>query len=63
MLDEEIITEMEAMELYPIYSWKPTKYIDFFGKTLEEGINGKLGSGKPNIPAALKVIFVVIVFI
>jgi len=51
LLEEEIITEMEGNSTY---SWKPAKIIDFWGKTLEEGINGKLGSEKPNIPAALR---------
>jgi len=31
------------------------KYMEFLGKTLEEGINGKLGTEKPDIPAILKV--------
>ena len=59
MLEEKIITEMEGNSTY---SWKPTKYVEFWGKTLEEGINGKLGAEKPNIPAALEVTFVYIVF-
>ena len=55
MLQEEAINEMQALEERKLYSWKPANVSEFWGKTLEEGINGKLGAEKPDISAALKV--------
>ena len=55
MLQEEAINEMQALEERNLYSWKPANMSEFWGKTLEEGINGKLGAEKPDISTALKV--------
>ena len=55
MLQEEAINEMQALEERKLYSWKPANVSEFWGKTFEEGINGKLGAEKPDISAALKV--------
>ena len=52
MVEEEEIKEIEESSFH---TWKPTKFSEFWGKTLEEGINGKLGAKKPKISAALKV--------
>ena len=55
MLQEEAIKEMQVLEERKLYSWKHANVSEFWGKTLEEGINGKLGAEKPDISAALKV--------
>jgi len=51
ILEEGAITKIDRSS---IYSWRPTKYMEFWGKTLEEGINGLLGTEKPDIPAIMK---------
>ena len=50
MLQEQAIKEMKVGE-----DMNPANVSEFLGKTLEEGINGKLGAEKPDISAALKV--------
>ena len=55
MLEEEAIKEMQEREERNLYSWRPANVSEFWGKTLEEGTNGKLGAEKPDISAALKV--------
>jgi hypothetical protein len=59
MLDKKTITELREGEEKSFYTWKPANFTEFWGKTLEEGINGKLGADKPDMPAALKVWYIV----
>ena len=54
--------ELKDGEERSLYSWRPANYTEFWGKTLEEGIRGKLGAEEPDIPAAMKVKYLVIDF-
>ena len=55
MLEEKVITELQEGADKFIYTWKPANSSEFWGKTLEEGINGKLGADKPDILVTVKV--------
>ena len=57
MLEEKAITEMIEGEENSIYTWKASNHTDFWWKTLEEGINGKLGADKPDMMVTVKVWF------
>jgi len=50
MLDEELIREMEEGVDKGLYTWSPSNYSEFWGKSLEEGRLGKLGAEQANIP-------------
>lgn len=47
MLEEEVMKELEDGERTSLYTWKPSNNSDFWGKTLEDGKNGKLGAKRP----------------
>ena len=47
MMEEKVITALNKGEDNSMYGWKPANFTEFWGKTLEEGINGKLGADKP----------------
>ena len=51
MVEENIIAELEEGAKANLYTWTPANYTEFWGKTLEEAITGKLGAEKPNLPA------------
>ena len=55
LLEEEVMTELMEGEEESIYSWKPANFSEFWGKTLEDGINGKLGATKPDLRVTKKV--------
>ena len=55
MLEEEVIHELEEGERRSLYTWKPGNATQFWGKTLEEGIKGKLGAERPDIRVTKKV--------
>ena len=55
MVEENIIAELKEGAKTSLYTWTPANYTEFWGKTLEEAITGKLGTEKPNMPA-MKVI-------
>ena len=54
MLDEELIREMEEGVDKGLYTWSPSNYSEFWGKSLEEGRLGKLGAEQANIPVKMK---------
>ena len=49
MLEEEVIRELEEGEKKSLYTWKPSNYSEFWGRTLAEGKSGKLGTKKPEM--------------
>ena len=55
MLEEKVISEMIEGEKQSIYTWKAANITEFWGKTLQEGINGKLGADKPDMMVTGKV--------
>ena len=55
LLEEEVMKELEDGERTSLYTWKPSNFSDFWGKTLEEGKKGKLGANRPEVPAPEKV--------
>ena len=55
MLEEKVISEVLEGEEKSIYTWKAANLTQFWGKTLEDGIKGKLGADKPDMMVTLKV--------
>ena len=55
LLEEEVMAELMKGEADSIYTWKPANFSEFWGKTLEDGINGKLGATKPDLRVTKKV--------
>ena len=47
--------ELEDGERTSLYTWKPSNFSEFWGKTLEDGKNGKLGAKRPEVPVTEKV--------
>ena len=50
ILEEDVITELKEGERRSLYTWTPSNFSDFWGKSLEEGKMGKLGAERPGIP-------------
>lgn len=48
MLEKKTMEEQQNGAHQYIYTWKPSNYTEFWGKTLEEGIKSKLGADKPD---------------
>ena len=57
MLEEQTMEELRKGEESSLYTWRPGNHTDFWGRTLDEGIKGKLGAEKPILPTAVKVKF------
>ena len=55
ILEEKAIAGVIEGEEKSIYTWKASNHTDFWRKTLEEGINGKLGADKPDMMVTVKV--------
>ena len=55
MVEKNVFTELKKGAVMSLYSWKPANFTEFWGKTLDEGINGKLGADKPEWVKASKV--------
>ena len=55
MLGEKAMAEMQEGNEKTLYTWKPANISKFWGITLEDGINKRLGAEKPEISPALKV--------
>ena len=51
MVEENTIAELEEGAKASLYTWTPANYTEFWGKTLEEAIMGKLGTEQPDMPA------------
>merc|ERR1719209_1529512 len=47
IIEEAVLQEVREGEEEGLYSWRPANYSSFWGRTLEEGVNGKLGSLTP----------------
>lgn len=47
MVEEGVIEELREGEARSLYSWRPSNYSEFWGRSLEDGIRGKLGSLRP----------------
>jgi len=47
LVEESVLQEVREGEEGGLYSWRPSNYSDFWGRTLEDGVNGKLGSLTP----------------
>ena len=45
LMDEELLENLVQSQNY--LSWTPTNYSQFWGRTLVEGQNGKLGTDSP----------------
>ena len=55
MLGEKDMAEVKEGYEKSLYTWKPANISKFWGITLEDGINERLGAEKPEVSAALKV--------
>ena len=55
MLEKKTMEEQQNGAHQYIYTWKPSNYTEFWGKTLEEGIKSKLGADKPDEMVTSKV--------
>lgn len=49
LIEKEVLRELEAGG-EALYSWKPSNYSFLWGRTLQEGINMKLGAIRPDYP-------------
>ena len=48
LVEGQVVEELREGELRGLYSWRPANHSDFWGRTLEEGIRGKLGALRPD---------------
>ena len=55
MLGEKVMAEMQEGNEKSLYTWTPANISKFWGITLEDGINERLGAENPEVSAALKV--------
>ena len=55
LLEETRMTRIQEGYQNNLYTWTPANTSLFWGITLEDGINERLGAVKPDVPAALKV--------
>ena len=57
MLEENAMAELHAENENSLYTWKPANISKFWGITLEDGVNERLGAEKPDVSTASKVSF------
>ena len=55
LLEETAMQQLQEGNEKSLYTWKPANTSQFWGISLEDGINERLGAEKPDVPAALKV--------
>ena len=48
LVEGEVVEELREGEGRGLYNWRPSNYTQFWGRSLEEGVRGKLGALRPH---------------
>jgi len=54
LVEERVLSELTQGAAQSLYTWTPANYTQFWGKSLQEGIKGKLGAKKPELLETLR---------